>query len=247
MTAPSAFISYSHDSPTHREWVLQLATRLRQSGVDAILDMWALQPGDDLPAFMERNLVAANRVLMICTEKYVEKANAGAGGVGYEKMIATADLMRSIDSNKVIPLIRQTGARRVPTFLSSKLYLDFSREELFEFSFDELIRTLHNAPVYVKPALGGRPTFESPPPATKAGDPILAIMRAYIKLYDARPSSSYVYYSTLAVSAQKEGISRIYLDALLKDMMSEDLLAVSHGEIHITDRGREYAIENGVA
>ncbi|WP_370457663.1 SEFIR domain-containing protein [Rufibacter sp. XAAS-G3-1] len=32
------FISYSHDSNNHKDWVLQLATRLRLNGVDVILD-----------------------------------------------------------------------------------------------------------------------------------------------------------------------------------------------------------------
>jgi len=50
---------------------------------------------------MELNLASADRVLMVCTDRYVKRANAGAGGVGYEKMIVTADLLKTIDSNKV--------------------------------------------------------------------------------------------------------------------------------------------------
>ncbi len=98
---------------------MDFAIRLRNSGIDAILDQWELQPGDDLTHFMEQNLAAADRVLMICTDKYVEKANSGVGGVGYEKMIVTSDLLKSIDSNKVIPIIRQAGTRSVPTFLKT--------------------------------------------------------------------------------------------------------------------------------
>ena len=32
------FISYSHDSQEHKKWVLELAYRLRNNGIDAILD-----------------------------------------------------------------------------------------------------------------------------------------------------------------------------------------------------------------
>ena len=78
-TIPKAFVSYSHDSQEHKKWVLDFATRLRNSGVDAILDQWELQPGDDLPHFMEKYLRTSDRVLMICTDQYVEKANTGAG------------------------------------------------------------------------------------------------------------------------------------------------------------------------
>ncbi|WP_211227219.1 SEFIR domain-containing protein [Saccharospirillum impatiens] len=38
MTIPRVFISYSHDSQLHKKWVLDIATRLRNSGIDAIVD-----------------------------------------------------------------------------------------------------------------------------------------------------------------------------------------------------------------
>ena len=50
MIPPKVFISYSHDSAEHKQWVLEFATTLRNRGVDAILDQWDLKPGDDLPA-----------------------------------------------------------------------------------------------------------------------------------------------------------------------------------------------------
>ena len=34
---PRVFISYSHDSEEHRNWVLDLATRLREDEIDVIL------------------------------------------------------------------------------------------------------------------------------------------------------------------------------------------------------------------
>ena len=112
MTAPTAFISYSHDSQEHKSWVLGLATRLRGNGVDALLDQWDLGPGGDLPHFMEQSIAQANRILMICTERYVEKANRGADGVGYEKMIVTADLLRQIGSNRIIPVFGSNAMTR---------------------------------------------------------------------------------------------------------------------------------------
>jgi hypothetical protein len=77
---PRVFISYSHDSAQHKKWVLEFATTLRNRGVDAVLDQWDLQPGDDLPHFMETQLFSADFVLIICTSQYVEKANTGEGG-----------------------------------------------------------------------------------------------------------------------------------------------------------------------
>src|SRR4051812_6679259 len=111
---PKAFISYSHDTQEHKKWVLELATRLRNNGIDAILDQFELRPGADIPHFMETHLSSSNKILMICTDKYVDKANKGQGGVGYEKMIITSTLMKNIDENKIIPIIRQKGATEVP-------------------------------------------------------------------------------------------------------------------------------------
>ncbi len=74
---PSVFVSYSHDDLGHKLWVLELATRLQQSGIDTILDQWSLRPGNDVAVFMERQLASATRVIMVCTRRYVEKANAG--------------------------------------------------------------------------------------------------------------------------------------------------------------------------
>lgn len=143
---PKAFISYSHDSEEHKQWVFNLAKKLIGKGIDVSLDLWDLHPGGDLPEFMEKHLADADKVLMVCTENYVRKANAGEGGVGYEKMIVTADLIRKISSTKVIPLIRQPAGRsETPQFLKTKRYLNFSDSQ-FEFSFDELVRTLHDAP-----------------------------------------------------------------------------------------------------
>ncbi len=104
---PKVCISYSHDSAEHKKWVLAFATTIRDRGADAILDLWDLRPGDDLPHFMETSLTQAEYTLMICTGKYVEKTNKGTGGVGYEKMIITASMLSRIDKKKVIPIIRQ--------------------------------------------------------------------------------------------------------------------------------------------
>ncbi len=157
MEIKKVFLSYSHDTPQHKEWVLMLATKLRESGIDAILDQWDLGLGDDLAHFMEVNLKDADRVLMICSDNYVSKANSGEGGVGYEKMIVTSNYMKNINANKVIPIIKNNKTCSVPTFLSTKLYLDFNNERLFSEKLEELIRAIHETPALEKPVLGSNP------------------------------------------------------------------------------------------
>ena len=84
---PKVFISYSWDSPEHRQWVAQLGGYLRQCGIDVTLDQWHVRYGEDLAAFMERSVREADRVLVICTESYVDKASRRTRGVGYELLM----------------------------------------------------------------------------------------------------------------------------------------------------------------
>ena len=59
-TMPKVFVSYSWTSGEHQRWVLDLATALRENGVDAILDKWDLKEGHDAIAFMERMVTDAS-------------------------------------------------------------------------------------------------------------------------------------------------------------------------------------------
>lgn len=242
MTPPKVFVSYSHDSQEHKKWVLEFATRLRSNGIDAMLDQWDLKPGGDLPFFMEQGLNTAERVLMVCTEKYVQKANQGAGGVGYEKMIVTADLLKTIDSEKVIPIIRQSGTRDVPTFLKSKLFLDFSLPDQFEFSFDELIRALHKAPLYEKPPIANNPfTPVSTITPNRTGDGVLELMKQIVPLYE-RNTMDYVEYERLIMQSPS---SRILIDVYIDEAISLGLLTQDNdGDVRITVQGKHYAVIN---
>jgi hypothetical protein len=156
--APKLFVSYSHDSEQHKDWVLTLATRLMGNGVDVILDQWDLTLGADLPKFMEHGLTDAYRVLAICTDAYVQKSNEGRGGVGYEKMILTAQLMQNIASDRIIPVVRSgTQIQPLPTFLSSRVYIDFRDNLSFEAKYGELIRDIHGKQIKPRPSIGQNP------------------------------------------------------------------------------------------
>ena len=164
MSTPRVFISYSHDDQAHKDWVLTLSTRLVRNGVDVTLDQWDVGLGGDLPHFMESGLTAADRVLAVCTPTYVAKANKGQGGVGYEKMILTAQLMKSITAERIIPVVRGSGHTEVvPTFLGSKLYVDFRDEGRFEAGYAELLRDIHGEQVRPRPELGPNPFKTSLP------------------------------------------------------------------------------------
>jgi hypothetical protein len=244
MTIPRVFVSYSHDSAEHKSWVLDFATTLRNRGVDAVLDQWDLRPGDDLPHFMETELAKCDYVVMICTETYVKKANAGEGGVGYEKMIMTSSMLKRIDGNKVIPIIRQVGKSLRPTFLNSKLYIDFSNDDDVEYSLDELLRTLLNSPLYEKPEIGKNPFVpmeNSKPDRTSNG--VKEVMQAFAKAFE-KNTKGYVTKQDLLPRTNIHGLT---FDRYLHIAMSEGLIAEKlSGWYVVTASGFDYLIAHSI-
>lgn len=241
MTVPKIFISYSHDTLEHKKWVLELATRLRNNGIDAIIDQFELKPGDDLPHFMETHLAEANNIIMVCTERYVEKANSGEGGVGYEKMIITSNLLKKIDENKVIPIIRQNGEANLPTFLKSKLYINFSKNDDFESNYDDLVRAIHKSPLFEKPPIGNNPfkpvLKESLDGDRKLLDQVLKICA------EQQGTSSYVYSNDMS---RILGISQVMFRVLITKLneLGYTKWYSGNGTLSVTQKGLMYAFEN---
>lgn len=160
---PKVFISYSHDSPPHKAWVAELATKLQENGIEVCLDRWELRRGGDVPKFMEQSVGWADRVLMICTDAYVRKADEGKGGVGYEAMIVTGELVKNLGTAKFIPVIRQdNGKADVPKSMGTRFYVNFSEGQKIDEEFEELLRELHDEPALKKPPLGKNPFAKTP-------------------------------------------------------------------------------------
>jgi len=161
---PRVFISYSHDSQDHRKWVAKLGTELLDNGIEVTLDQWDLRLGGDITLFMERGLCSSDRVLLVCTEKYVRKADAGEGGVGYERNIVTPELAKSIDTDRFVPIVRQAdGGDQMPVFLGIRRYIDFSDDDNFDAHVNELVSEIHR--MSKKPPLGDPPVVEIQPAA----------------------------------------------------------------------------------
>jgi hypothetical protein len=155
--SPKVFISYSHDSPEHRDWVRSFAERLLNDGVYVVLDEWDIEPGDDVTAFMERGLASCDRVLIICTEEYLTKANTLKGGVGYERMIITAEVAKQLETKKFIPVLRRGTSESLPVFLGNRMYVDFRFDDAH---YETLARSLLESPKYKRPPLGRNPFQE---------------------------------------------------------------------------------------
>jgi TIR domain-containing protein len=143
MRLSSAFVSYAWDNDEHRQWVLDLATRLRTDGVETILDQWHLVPGDQLPAFMETAVRESDHVLIVCTPRYKKRSNQREGGVGYEGDIIIGEVFTTRNERKFIPILRRgEWTDSAPTWLTGKYYIDLRGAPYHENQYSDLLTTL---------------------------------------------------------------------------------------------------------
>lgn len=176
--APTVFVSYSHDTPDHKAWVLRLATDLRDNGVDARLDRWHLRPGEETGRFMEREVRESQKVLVVCTDSYVAKAAARIGGAGYESALVTAELVANQGTAKFIPILRNNAAGATPSYLKGRVYVDFRSDDDYEASLTTLLRAARDLPAMDPPPIGEPPlnsTLSAPRSAPVFQNPVEAI------------------------------------------------------------------------
>ena len=67
---PKVFISYSHDSDTHRERILELSDRLRDDGIDCWIDQYEPTPPEGWPRKMDKGIREAD---FACTQVRIAK------------------------------------------------------------------------------------------------------------------------------------------------------------------------------
>lgn len=161
---PKVFISYSWDSSDHQNWVLELAKKLRENGIDVVLDKWEIKElGILIPHFMENAISESQKVICVLTPNYKIKTENLKGGVGYEYSIITNEIFTNdINTTKFIPIIRMgSNKEAIPVSLNGRNYLDMRNENNFVENFEKLLRDLHNEPKNIKPPIGKKPEFNN--------------------------------------------------------------------------------------
>lgn len=163
---PKLFISYCWSSPEHEQWVLNLATELREAGVDVIFDKWNLKEGHDALKFMEKMVSdpEIKKVAIICDHIYVEKADRRSGGVGTETQIISPEIYAREDQNKFVVIVAErdeNGEAYLPIYCKSRIYIDLSESDLYAINFEQLLRWIYDKPLFIKPKIGKKPAFLS--------------------------------------------------------------------------------------
>ena len=160
---PKVFISYSHDSPEHKEQVLALSDRLRDEKIDCIIDQYEeFSPPEGWPRWTEKQIREADFVLMVCTETFYrrfmgeETQGLGRGARWEGNTIYQLLYNDGTSSTKFIPVLLGSGKpEHIPTALQGIHHYCLNTEE----GYDDLYRKLTNQPSTPKNELGLRRTL----------------------------------------------------------------------------------------
>lgn len=177
---PRVFISYAQESPAHDNWVLVLANRLRQDGVDAIVDRHYPWVERGWRAWMREQIELARWVLVVCTAAYRQRfdgedpadAEAQPGrAVRWESQHITRELYdQRFRNRRFVPLLPPgSDASQIP--LPLKDYTRFALADGDDDAYEELYRLLTDQPATLPPAVGPLRHLEPLAPPAPAASP----------------------------------------------------------------------------
>lgn len=153
------FISYSWDSPSHKEWVAKLAKDLADNGIYVLLDEF-LEGGTTLSSFMELGIERAKKVLVIGTPNYREKCLGLSSGVAFEESIIRESMFQNLGTKKFIPCLRLGEfTQSFPLILSGCKGYDFRKDDNYTTILDDLCRDIYGQPRRPRPKLGDVPDY----------------------------------------------------------------------------------------
>lgn len=132
----SAFISYSHESKTHMEWIRQLSDRLCEDGVDCEIDQYAVSPPEGWPKWCMKKIQQSDFVLVVCTAYYrarFEGTAPGGTGIKWEGYIITQELYKSeVENHRFIPVVlNRSDVDNIPTLLQGVTHYILDSDERY--------------------------------------------------------------------------------------------------------------------
>ena len=120
-----------------------LADRLTEEGIEVLLDQYEI-PGNSLTSFMQDGIAKADKVIIVGTPRYKEKANSHKSGTNIEDQIINIHMGRDFTNPKFIPVLRKGGfADSFTVMVSDRFGFDFSDDAKFESEFERLVGGLY--------------------------------------------------------------------------------------------------------
>ena len=161
LDAPKAFISYSHDSIQSEDRVLNMANRLREEGIDAMIDQYLEGgPRTGIARWTEQQIRDSNFVLIVCNKSYLDRIeqNAAAEDTAYggRGVVWEANIIYNLlyatrgDTTKFVPvLFDRSEARYIPTPLKGLKHYVLESDD----DYNALVRHFYGIPRSRKPEL----------------------------------------------------------------------------------------------
>ena len=153
--SPRVFISYSHDSPEHLQAVRGFADRLRDSGIDAILDQYESPEGpiEGWPKWFLDQLESADAILVICSRGFENSVVEESGrGVRWQGSLIYQELYGdNLAAARFVPVVfGKSDIKFIPAALGGYTFYFLDTEA----GFEDLLRRLTGQPRVIRPALG---------------------------------------------------------------------------------------------
>ncbi len=215
----TVFISYSWDSKDHKKWVKKLADDLQKLGVEALLDQYQLA-GTPLNTFMNDGINMADKVLIIGTPEYKNKAESHKGGTNTEDQIINIHITRNYNDPKFIPILRSgTFETSFTDLVGNRKGFDFTDDLLYNDTLEDLFQNLssRNNSTRKKLTSSSQETYQKN--RHKLRDLFVSIYIPYFtNLFNKLEISNYKYWSyMIAVSGEMEISYKKYFE--LKDFI----------------------------
>ncbi|WP_424188659.1 SEFIR domain-containing protein [Actinokineospora sp. G85] len=164
------FITYAHDSQTHKDATLELAHVLVGNGVNAQLDQWAEGSRQDWSAWAIAEMTQADFVVVVASPAYKAAGDGfGAANVNRGVQAETAvlrDLLhndRPTWTRKLLPVVLPGRAiSEIPHFLQPHVADHYNIGEITTGGLEDLLRVITDQPRRVRPPLGPLPQFPLP-------------------------------------------------------------------------------------
>lgn len=145
--APKVFIS--HASEDKERFVLEFATKLRNSGIDAWLDKWEMLPGDSLvEKIFEEGLKEAQAVIIVLSNYSVNKP-------WVKEELNTSIVNKIAKGTRIIPVV--IDQCEVPESLKSTLWERIKDLNNYQDSLDRIIASIFGKTS--KPSIGPPPFY----------------------------------------------------------------------------------------
>ena len=166
--APTVFISYSYDSKSHKTWCLRLYKRLRENGVDAILDQaYRGTTTIDFNSFMLKGIRNSDLIIVVLTPNYKSKIKSEAGGASVEFGLLRDEILRK-EYKRIIFLLREGDfSSTAPFEVRGVEQFDFRKEELdwkeASEAFLTLLHRVFRIPIFEPVPIGSTPRLRPKP------------------------------------------------------------------------------------